>query len=134
MRKKTGFTLIELMICVIIISILMAIAIPAYRDMHERGKGAKAATTLDNIRTALTIYRDTNQAYPPAPVNLVLLQAVNPFPADDGDWTYSVTIDDPRSYTITATRKAGEFQTDTITMDQSGTINVPTAADNSWPP
>ena len=46
MKKKnnSGFTLIELMIVIAIISILMAYAIPAYRDYTVRAKAGEGIT------------------------------------------------------------------------------------------
>ncbi len=133
MRKKSGFTLIELMIAIIIIGVLVAIAIPGYLDMQERAKASKALATLDNIRTALTMYRDreANRAYT---TNLAALQTINPFPANDGDWTYTVALVGVTGYQITATRIDGAYTGDTIIMDQTGTITVPAAGDNAWPP
>ncbi len=56
MKFRThGFTLIELMIVVAVISILAAIIIPAYRDYEKRQQGARQATTeyVSPIETAL---------------------------------------------------------------------------------
>ncbi|MDD5746441.1 MAG: type II secretion system protein [Candidatus Omnitrophica bacterium] len=137
MRKQSGFTLIELMVAVIIVGVLAAIAIPGYLNLQERAKASKALATLNDIRTALNVYRDrdANQVYTN---NIATLQAVNPFPANDGDWAYTVALynigSEPRGYRITATRTEGTHATNTIVMDQTGTVTVPASGDNSWPP
>ncbi len=54
--KKTGFTLIELMIVVVIISILSAIAIPKFRDVTENSKKAACRANMRTIASQETIY------------------------------------------------------------------------------
>jgi type IV pilus assembly protein PilE len=49
MNKATGFTLIELMIVVIIVGILMAISVPAYRDYVMRSHRTDAHSSLLDI-------------------------------------------------------------------------------------
>lgn len=48
-RKKSGFTLIELMIVVAIIGILAAIAIPAFVGYMTRAKTSEAGSNLKNM-------------------------------------------------------------------------------------
>ncbi len=48
---KTGFTLIELIICVIIISILLGFAASRFFPMIERSRGAEARAILSTIYT-----------------------------------------------------------------------------------
>ena len=51
--ENKGFTLIELMIVVFIISVLIAIAIPAYRDYATRTKIAEGMALAGGIRRAI---------------------------------------------------------------------------------
>jgi prepilin-type N-terminal cleavage/methylation domain-containing protein len=63
--KKSGFTLIELMIVVAIIGILAAIAIPKFAELiRKSGEGASKGN-LGAIRSALSIYYgDMEGVYP----------------------------------------------------------------------
>ena len=49
LNKKSGFTLIELMIVVAILGILAAIAIPAFVTYVRRSKSTEAVTNIDNM-------------------------------------------------------------------------------------
>jgi prepilin-type N-terminal cleavage/methylation domain-containing protein len=66
-RKIRGFTLVELMLIVAIISILAAVAIPRFSEMLIRAKEASVKAQLGALRSAFSIYYSDNEGTnPPA--------------------------------------------------------------------
>ena len=63
-RTQKGFTLIELMIVIAIIGILMAYAIPAYRDYSVKSKRGECNSIVDGLKTPMTEYNYNNNAWP----------------------------------------------------------------------
>jgi type IV pilus assembly protein PilA len=61
--SRAGFTLLELMICVAIIGVLAAIAIPLLTSYQLRSKSAEAKTNLGAIRVLEETYYTENQTY-----------------------------------------------------------------------
>lgn len=56
MRKRKGFTLIELMVVVLIVGILAAVAIPILRGRIDAAKWSEGKAMLGSLATAIRAY------------------------------------------------------------------------------
>ncbi|MEZ4288907.1 MAG: prepilin-type N-terminal cleavage/methylation domain-containing protein, partial [Polyangiales bacterium] len=61
LKKRSGFTLIELMIAVAIIGVLASVAIPAYQQYIQRAKKSESYTLLNEMMHAAQAYYKTPQ-------------------------------------------------------------------------
>jgi general secretion pathway protein G len=65
MRHKTrGFTLIEVMVVVVILSILAAIIVPKVMDRPDTARLVKAQSDIRALESALNLYKLDNFDYP----------------------------------------------------------------------
>lgn len=62
--KIKGFTLIEVMVVVVILSILAAIVVPKIMDRPEQARVTKAKSDIRAMEAALNLYRLDNMIYP----------------------------------------------------------------------
>lgn len=62
--KIKGFTLIEVMVVVVILSILAAIVVPKIMDRPEQARITKAKSDIRALEAALNLYRLDNMTYP----------------------------------------------------------------------
>ncbi len=62
MRK--GFTLIEVLVVVTIIAVLISIGIVSYSSVNRRSRDAKRKGDVEQLRSALEMYRADNGYYP----------------------------------------------------------------------
>jgi len=63
MKKRTGFTLLEMMIVVVILGILSAVALPMYSNYVKKSRTAEAKVALGDLRVAQRAYYDIRQKY-----------------------------------------------------------------------
>ncbi|MFA5039534.1 MAG: prepilin-type N-terminal cleavage/methylation domain-containing protein [Candidatus Omnitrophota bacterium] len=62
-KKRSGFTLLELIIVIVVIGILASIALPRYIRIAEKGRVAEAKNMLSSIRSANMRYAAQWNAY-----------------------------------------------------------------------
>jgi len=127
---KKGFTLLELVIVIIVIGILVAMALPQFTRMAERGRVAEAKAALDMIRKSEGIWYAENSTYT---INMTAAGLARDIPeitnlATSTEWSYIVTIGGipaGTTFTATATRLRGEYAvagTNTITINNVGIV------------
>jgi prepilin-type N-terminal cleavage/methylation domain-containing protein len=66
LRMKKGFSLIELLVVIAIIAILAGIAFPVFARTKDSAYRSADMSKLNELRTALQLYRTDQGGYPPA--------------------------------------------------------------------
>lgn len=64
MTKSQGFTIVELLIVVVVISILAAITIVSYNGIQNRAKDAAALNVTKNVEKKVQLYYSLYGTYP----------------------------------------------------------------------
>ena len=63
-QTKIGFTLLEMLIVITIISILASIGLVSYTSFNKNSRDARRKADIEQIRAALELYRSNNGTYP----------------------------------------------------------------------
>ena len=120
MKKSAGFTLIELMIVVAIVSILLAIAIPSYNNQMRKSRRAEAKQILSDLMLKQEKWRSNNATYGtslPAPAASNI-----PIPGTTITAYYNITMttgsNTATGYVYVATPKGDQAQ------DSCGTLTL----------
>jgi prepilin-type N-terminal cleavage/methylation domain-containing protein len=63
-HKKSGFTIVELLIVVVVIAVLATITVVAYTNFQERARTSAADSTLTQAAKKLALYKAEQESYP----------------------------------------------------------------------
>ena len=134
MHKEQGFTLIELMIVVVVISILSAIAFPSYQSYVRRGACEDGKGVLQGAANVLERYRAQHNTYSSAKASdLVVYQSA---PVDGTQSYFSIALsglsDTGYSLTATVTATGVLAGTGTLTLNSTGARSGTGALAGAW--
>ncbi len=121
-KNKSGFTLLEIIIVIIIIGILASLAMPKFFKTVEYSRATEALGSLGAIRRAMDICYQPTRDFTPCN-GFSALSVEDPGAMAGAHWGYTFSGLAANTYTITATRTAVDngVTTDTITINQAGT-------------
>lgn len=63
-KNGTGFTLIELLVAMTVMAVLIAVGLVSYQGAKKAARDGKRKADLEQIRSALEIYRSDCKTYP----------------------------------------------------------------------
>ena len=108
-KQRSGFTIVELLIVIVIIGILAAITIVAYNGIQNRARASAVTSSLAGAAKQLELSKVEAGTYPSSGANLKK--------ADDVEFQYTYNLSSD-SYCLTATK-------DTISYKIQSTAQVP---------
>jgi type IV pilus assembly protein PilE len=120
--RPRGFTLIELIIVIAIVALLVAVALPSYRDHMRKSRRAEAQAYLMAIAGRQQQFLIDSRGYAATLATINIPQPASVVAAYDV--TLAVVTGPPPTFLLTAAPKSGTDQTlercGTLTIDQTG--------------
>ena len=101
-RGQRGFSLIELLVVVIIITILAAIAVPIYLNYVQKARSTEAQTALATIRNSFRIYYQTYGSTDDYTIEDAMKDS-NLGRGTERNWDFEVIGNPPKKYIATST-------------------------------
>jgi general secretion pathway protein G len=84
MKKRSGFTLVEILIIVIILGILVAIVIPQFSQASEEAKFSNLVNDLQTVRSQIQLYKLQHKTQLPGTQGLTFQLAMTKYTNSDG--------------------------------------------------
>lgn len=118
-----GFTLIEVIIALVVATVLMSVALPAYRDQIAKSRRSDAKTSLMTLAQLMERWYTERGSYAGATVGAT---GIAPSASSQGYYTMSITAQDAAGFTIRATPTGAQTgdACGSFTYSQAGTRGV----------
>lgn len=110
-KTKSGFTIVELLIVIVVIAILAAITIVAYNGIQERARASAATSALSQAAKKISLYNIENNSFPPD------LAAAGITDAGNVSYQYSTTA---TGFCVTATNGTTSYKISEATAAAPG--------------
>ena len=119
---RTGFTLIELTVVIMIIGVLAAFAVPRFKASVERSKAAEAFNYLTSIQTAQERYHAKQSAYAANIADLDIQMAAPKYFTAPETFTAGVSgdLEDSWTFTVTRSNATNSYGAYSITYNEAG--------------
>lgn len=79
MKKRNGFTLVEILIVVVILGILAAIVIPQFSDASTEAKNSSLSSNLQTVRSQIELYKIQHNGNLPGAGTATLTEALTKY-------------------------------------------------------
>ena len=133
LKKRKGFTLIEVLVVIVILGVLAGLAVPVYVGQIEKSRATEALDHLASTRSSAIRFFSEKNSYATIANDLTNLD-YNPNTARGGQnqlFSYAASGQGPAAFVITATRIIGTVNGEavpaggphTITIDQDGSVD-----------
>jgi prepilin-type N-terminal cleavage/methylation domain-containing protein len=117
-QLRSGFTIVELLIVIVVIGILAAITIVAYNGIQERARASSVSAALSQATNKLAVYQvDNPDSYP---IDKTALDALGIKDTSSVSYQYTRVAGPPDTYCLTATTGATSYKV-------SSSASTPTA-------
>jgi type IV pilus assembly protein PilA len=119
---RTGFTLVELAVVIVIIGVLAAFAVPRFRASVERSKAAEAFNYLASVQAAQERYHARQSSYATNLTDLDIQMTTPKYFTVPETFTAGATgnLEDSWSLTLTRTGATAGYGEYTVTFIETG--------------
>lgn len=110
-KRKTRLSTLEMLILVAVVVILAAVSVVSFLSMQDRAREAQTELAMENIVTAIELYRIDQEEYPPSGEGPQLIARLSDYleglPAQDAWGNPYVYVNTGDGYTLSSPGKDG---------------------------